>query len=231
MAPPQPPRLLPLTSSLTNLQLPKTHKSALQCVMVNIFFPMLIYYISLIFTSDLYAIVLATLPPTIETIVQLIRLKYVDPISLLQIVATTFAILVLWVTKEPTILIVKDSFTTMTLGIGLLVSLSWEENLIWHYFREFYGTNDSKRLAISRHWCNKSVQVASKRVCLVWALAMLLEAGIRIILSLVLSVSAMIIVSPLLALSFTALVLLWTRLYLSKLPALEPHKATIYQSI
>ena len=149
--------------------------------------------------------------------------------------ATALALAVLFLTNEPKVLLVKDSFTTMTIGIGFLLSLQWDdENLVWHYVRGFYGATDAKRASLAIYWRHPEVQAVSKCVCRVWGVALLLEASLRVTCIGLFSIGSMVLLSPLLAFVFALLVLLWTRSYVDhcNLPALEPPPTvSIYQAI
>ncbi|KDO25076.1 hypothetical protein SPRG_09216 [Saprolegnia parasitica CBS 223.65] len=210
------------------------HKNAAQFLLINLVLPLLLYYVSIPFATELHAILLSALPPALETLYHIVAFRCLDPISALQVLATVLALAVLFVTNEPKVLLVKDSFTTMTIGVGFLLSLQSEsENLVWHYVRGFYGSTDAKRASLATYWRHPEVQAVSARVCRVWGVALLLEASLRVTCIGLFSISSIVLLSPLLALVFALLVLLWTRSYVDQcnLPALDPPTVSIYQAI
>ncbi|EQC27441.1 hypothetical protein SDRG_14765 [Saprolegnia diclina VS20] len=223
--------LLPSTASSSWPQ-----KNAAQCVLINLVLPLLLYYASMPFTTELRAMLLAALPPALETLYQILVFRCLDPISALQVLATASALAALFLTNEPKVLLVKDSFTTMTIGAGFLLSLQWDdENLVWHYVRGFYGSSDAKRASLAVYWCHPEVQAVSKCVCRVYGVALLLEASLRVTCISLFSIGSMVLLSPLLALAFALLMLLWTRSYVDQcnLPPLElpPPTVSMYQAI
>ncbi|KAF0703783.1 Aste57867_7541 [Aphanomyces stellatus] len=200
-------------SSWMNLSPPPTHKCLAQFLVVNVVLPVAIYYAAAQLTTDTIALALSAIPPALETLQQVVAYRLLDPISLAQVVSIVLAIAILTVTHEPKVLLLQHSITTFTFGLLMLVSLNWDENLVWRYYREFYGTTDDMRVAMMAQWRDPHTRVLSQRICVVWGIGLLLESTVRVALIALLSVPSMVILSPALAFLFAALLLAWTMHY------------------
>ncbi|CAK4619197.1 hypothetical protein LEN26_001710 [Aphanomyces euteiches] len=227
-------------SSWLNLSPPPTHKCLTQFLVVNVVFPLAIYYSAAVFMTDMPALALSAIPPAAEALQQLVAYRLFDPISCVQVLSILLAIAVMWMSNEPKILLLQHSIMTYCFGTATLLSLNWEENLIWRYYREFHGTTDEKRVTMMAQWRDPRVRAMTKTICWVWGLTMLLEGTVRIAFVVIVPVKLMVILSPLLALGFTAIVFLWTYHFAQAngfstteidLAYARPQGTTVYQTI
>lgn len=70
-------------SPLLTSTAPPTHKNAAQFVLINLVLPLVLYYASLPFTTELRAVLLSALPPALDTLYQILAFRCLDPISAL----------------------------------------------------------------------------------------------------------------------------------------------------
>jgi hypothetical protein len=130
--------------------------------------------------------------------------------------------LLLLLFKEPKVLLVQHSITTLAIGLAMFASLRWEENMIWHYYREFHGDTDESRLLLAAYWRRQSpqVQLVTRCICRVWGSALCIDAILRVLFVFQYSVPTIVVLSPILTIVMAVFMALWTYMYVrqSNLP-------------
>ncbi|RHY12001.1 hypothetical protein DYB30_004129 [Aphanomyces astaci] len=207
--PPSPVNLLK-PSSWMNLSPPPTHKCVQQFLIVNVVLPIAIYYAASMVVSDMPALAFSAIPPAVEALQQLVAYRLLDPISCTVVVSVVLAVGLMYWTNEPKVLLLQHSILTVSFGIALLVSIHWDENIFWRYYREFCGTTDDKRVMLMAQWRDPNVKALTKTVSWVWGVGMLVEAVVRVGFVVLLPIKVMVILSPCLAFVFTIAVCSWT---------------------
>ncbi|ETV93678.1 hypothetical protein H310_12445 [Aphanomyces invadans] len=197
-------------SSWMSLSPPPTHKCLQQFVVVNVLLPIAIYYAAALAMPDMPALALSATPPALEALQQWIAYRLLDPISCAQVASIVLAVGLMYLTNEPKVLLLQHSIMTVSFGCAILVSIHWDENILWRYYREFCGTTDDKRVALMAQWRDPNVKALSKTVSWVWGIGMLAEAVVRIAFVVLVPIKIMVILSPCLALLFTVIVCTWT---------------------
>ncbi|KAF0703784.1 Aste57867_7542 [Aphanomyces stellatus] len=194
------------------------HKHVYQFLTVNVFLPILIYYIMIVVVTEAIALALSAIPPAAEAVHQMVAYRNTDPISSLQVLSIVLAIVFMCLTNDTRILFLKDSITTSIFGISLLVSTLWKENLVWHYYFQFESDSEEKRRDLLALHALPDVAAMTKHICLVWGGMFICEAAIRVVFIYLVSTNVMVVLSPCLALVFASLGCLYARQYVAQQP-------------
>ncbi|KAJ3277197.1 hypothetical protein HDV01_000249 [Terramyces sp. JEL0728] len=157
-------------------------RGILQMVMMNIILPIVIYSILEGRVSLVLALALSGIPPALEGLYNIYKTKQIDAIAVMVVISIIFSIVVVLVTSDAKLILLKDSIQTILLGLLFGTSIFMQENLIWRYNRQFSGHNPDTQKELDEQWKNPRVKQTTNILCIVWAIGFLIEAGIRIIL-------------------------------------------------
>jgi intracellular septation protein A len=112
--------------------------------------------------------------------------------------------------------LIKESFMTAAFGFICLGSLLAERPLMFYINRQFVAGDDPVRLA----WWNDlweefpNFRSAHRFVTVVWGIAYIAEAGLRVVFAVVLSPAQVVAISPVMAFGVTIALIAWTRRYM-----------------
>ncbi|GAB3416415.1 DUF3159 domain-containing protein [Flindersiella endophytica] len=140
--------------------------------------------------------------------------RHLDELSLLVLVFIGLGVVSMLAFNSPRLILIKDSAVTGLFGIVTLVSLFAPRPLMFYFGRRF-ATDGS---AESANWWNGLWQYAGFRrtqwvITVVWGVAYLAEAVLRIALTYVVSIETMVLVTNVLPLAVLAVLIGWTTLY------------------
>lgn len=157
-------------------------RGILQMVMMNIILPIVIYSILEGKVSLVLALALSGIPPALEGLYNIYKTRQIDAIAVMVIISIIFSIVVVLLTSDAKLILLKDSIQTVLLGLLFGTSIFMKENLIWRYNRQFSGHNPETQKEMDERWKNPRVKHVTNVLCMVWAIGFLIEATIRIIL-------------------------------------------------
>ncbi|KAJ3383199.1 hypothetical protein HDU92_004346 [Lobulomyces angularis] len=192
-------------------------------VLVNFILPAIIFNTLMKFTTEIVALLLSGVPPFIESIVIIITKRRVDIVSSVVLFCTLVGVVVTVATKNPLLLLVKDSCLTAFFGAAFLISLLFPTNLIWIYYQNFQTTKEDLE-KLDKEWLLPGVQRETKVICLVWGIGLIFESILRTLLNLFSKIELKILVNINIAFPpvFVALLGLWTYLYILYLEKKNP---------
>ncbi|MFJ9823557.1 VC0807 family protein [Streptomyces sp. NPDC101160] len=162
--------------------------------------------------SDFSALLASGVWPVLDTVVHLAWRRKLDEFALVTIFFLVLTAVVSLVgTHSARALIVKDSAVTGLFGVLCLVTLLAPRPLMFYFGRRFAtdGTAESAAWWNSL-WQYEGFRAVQRRMTVVWGVAYLVEATLRIVLSYALSVDAMVTVNPVLTYGTLGLLILWT---------------------
>ncbi|OQS02787.1 hypothetical protein THRCLA_04879 [Thraustotheca clavata] len=179
-------------------------------IVINIAMPILIYNYMKNYSSEIIAVALSGVPPTAKTIYEIVIHERKDLVSFMQIFSMIFSVILLMLTTDPKILMAKDSCTTIFMGIMHFISLTWEENLFFAIRRQI---SDKSKEEMDAKWAQPVVRETCRFLCIVWGVFMIVDACFRILLIYLLSVSTLIIISPIIGITCMLVMGSWTYNY------------------
>ncbi|CAK4616074.1 hypothetical protein LEN26_012865 [Aphanomyces euteiches] len=185
-------------------------------VFVNLVLPLVIYSVAVKYVADVYALLLSSIPPFVNTLVIIARERRCDVISALSVLSISMSTAITFVTRDARLLMAKDSFFTVGFGVAYWAStMCGKEDLIWFYNREFRGPEAKEELDMKYN--RPDVRSNSYFMCRVWGTGLLLEAAVRLVLIYTLPVSTMAYLSTLLMASTIFCLVLWTKCYVARI--------------
>ncbi|KAJ3325856.1 hypothetical protein HDV06_002241 [Boothiomyces sp. JEL0866] len=194
-------------------------RGIMQMVLMNIIFPLVIYAILEGKISLVLALALSGIPPALEGLYNVYKSKQMDAIAVMVIISIIFSIVVVLLTSDPKLILLKDSIQTVLLGLLFGTSVFMKENLIWRYNRQFSGHNPETQREMDEKWKNPRVKHVTNVLCIVWAVGFLIEAAIRIILIYTIPTDVLGYISPCLLVVVLGSLALFSVMYVKHIKA------------
>lgn len=142
------------------------------------------------------------------------RTRGPDMIGLVSLVFIVVGVATSLISGEPRFILVKESQLTGLFGLVCLGSLLLPRPLMFYFGRQFTGAGDPARAkSFEAMWQFPRFRAVNRRMTVVWGVAYLVEACIRIVLSFVLPIAVFLLVSPILAVGVTVGLISWTLAY------------------
>lgn len=181
---------------------------------------------------DLWALVISGVWPLLSIVVSLVRKGRVDEFGIFILVVLLASTLSSVLFSDPRLLLLKNSVFTGVLGLAFLGSLLLRRPVMFYFGRKF-GTDGSPE-GVARwdgFWADLSVFRHGQRVMtVVWGLAFVAEAVVRIPLVYALSVSAGVVIADVLPFVVIAALVTWTVLYAKRSAAASKAQAAALRS-
>jgi uncharacterized membrane protein len=166
-------------------------------IMFNIALPIATY---ILLTGNgmaaLPALVISGVWPALELGLSMARTRHADEFSIMVLIFLVLGVITALAFNSARLLLIKDSALTGLFGLVLLGSLLAPRPLMFYFGRKFATDGTPERIA----WWNGLWQYPDFRrgqrvLTTVWGVAFLGEAVLRILLSLMLPVSTMVVIS------------------------------------
>jgi intracellular septation protein A len=153
--------------------------------------------------TELQGLLLTSVIPLASAAWTLFRRRKLDPLSGTLLAAIVLGGAVSVLVNDPRVLLVKDSIVTGAIGLGFLVTLLTSRPLLVSFASALSG-DDPERLLTPQ------ARAVIQRLSIIWGLALLAEAAVRVALSFILVPTELMAVSPVLAIGVFGGVTLWT---------------------
>jgi hypothetical protein len=171
--------------------------------------PLTVYYVVRHHvSSDQRALVIAGFFPAAWIVVQWARTRRLDPIGAIVLFGFVVGVGVSELMGgNAFVLKVRDSAFTVTFGVACLASLLARRPVMFHIGKAMSAGDDPRRrAAYDELWEIDEAQRVFRVITVVWAVGLILEASLRILLAAVLTTGVFLAVSPVIGfLSFGAL--------------------------
>ncbi|MCE0761712.1 hypothetical protein LWC35_02095 [Pseudonocardia kujensis] len=156
--------------------------------------------------SDLTALTWGALFPLAGVLIGIARGRRVDVLAALSLGAIAVSLTGGLLLHSTTFLLVKESLVTGVIGLAFLGSLLARRPLPVVLLRGRPGAAE----VIETRWADPGFRRALRGITIVWGCALLAEAGLRVVLALLVPPGVLMIASPLLAAAVLGPVALWT---------------------
>ena len=165
------------------------------------------------------ALAITAIFPVIGVAIGWVRSRRLDALAIIAMVFIAIGLITSLVLQDPAVYLIKESFITGALGIACLISLLLPRPAMFYVGRYFASGRDP---AVARRydalWQYPYFRFTQRLITIVWALAYMAEALIRLALVRILGtskqgVATIVAVSPLLLGGVTLLALAWTFWY------------------
>lgn len=190
---------------------------------LNVAVPMICYQLSkqYLSPSELTALLLASVFPTLKSIYDLIRRREIDPVSVIVLLGIAAGIAALAFGGSYKVLLLRESVFTFAFGVACLCSLLFPSRrpLMFFFGRVFAAGGDPlRRAAFDASWQYPQARHRHRMITLVWGLLYIAEFAFRAVLIYTVSPAIVLAVSPVVLGTATILTILWTFRYASRRP-------------
>jgi len=169
--------------------------------------------------SEVVALMIASVFPTLKTLYGLRRRRAFDPVSLVILAGLLFGLAALMFGGGAKLLLVRESLFTGAFGVACLGSLLLRSRRpVMFYFGRFFaaGKDPRKRAEFDQYWQYPSFRRVQRIITLVWGLVFVGEFTLRVVFIYTLSPATVLAVSPLVLGGATLLTVLWTFSYAAR---------------
>ncbi len=169
--------------------------------------------------SEVVALLIASVFPTVKTLYGLSRRRDLDPVSLLILAGLLFGLGALAFGGGAKILLVRESLFTGAFGLACLISLLGRSRPpVMFYFGRFFAAGSDPRLraAFDQNWQYPAFRRVQRIMTLVWGLVFVGEFALRVVFIYTLSPAMVLAVSPLVLGGASVLTMLWTFRYAAR---------------
>jgi hypothetical protein len=157
---------------------------------------------------------IAAIFPFADTLIGLVRVRRVDPLAVLSLIAIIAGVATSSVTANAGFAVAKDSLFTTVFGLVFLGSLLAPRPLIFQLGRQYStGGDPAAKIAWDARWERPLFRRTIRLMTAVWGCGLLLEALLRFFAAFTLPVAISTIVSPVLQVGFVGGLCLWTSAY------------------
>lgn len=185
---------------------------------LNVIIPTLCYHLSkrYVSPSEITALLLASIYPTLKSVYDVARRHELDPVSGIVLLGIVTGIAALFFNGSYRVLLLRESLFTFALGLVCLGSLLLPSRrpLMFFFGRVFATGNDPvKRASFEASWQYPHARRGHRVITLVWGLLFIGEFAFRVALIYTVSPATVLAVSPIVLGTATILTIVWTMRY------------------
>lgn len=184
-------------------------------VVCNVVLPLLTYSVLTDYgMSEVGALSLSAVWPVVEIAVMFAIRRHVDEIGVLSLILIALGVVSSLLLNDPRVLLLKDSAVTGLFGLVILGSLLAPRPLMFYFGRKFATDGSPEKIEWwNGLWRYEGFRHTQRVLTVVWGVAFLGEAVLRVILTEMLSVDAMVTISAILPYVVFAALMTWTIVY------------------
>ena len=198
----------------------KTHspwKGVMASLFINAFLPWLLFTQMKAHTdwSDINILLLTSIFPIAGAALGLYESKRLDIISGITMVGILVSIGALLAGGDPKLLLIRESFMTLALGIWAFVSLVFLPRPLMFYFARqgACGYDTEKIRDFESRWQYPAFRQVMNRITLVWGMVFALEFAAKVVMVYKLKISQVLVAGPIVNNAATLGTLAWTFAY------------------
>ncbi|MFB7662807.1 VC0807 family protein [Kitasatospora sp. NPDC056138] len=165
--------------------------------------------------NDFTALLVSAGWPVLDLLINIAWKRRLDEFAVISLIFVALTMAVTLVGPHSArLLLVKDSLVTGLFGVLCLITLAAPRPLMFYFGRKF--ATDGSAEALERWnglWVHESFRTVQRNLTLVWGVAYLAEAALRVGLSYALSTGGMVTLNSVLSYGVTAVLIGWTITY------------------
>ncbi|WPP41585.1 VC0807 family protein [Paenibacillus hunanensis] len=158
--------------------------------------------------GSLLALSIVMMIPLIDNLIHLARHRKMDVFNGLMLAGFVLSLVMVLMGGSEKLLLMRESLVTVMIGLAFLGSLLLKRPLIYHMASRF-----SKGVDPERNWEYPYFRQVMRRLTLLWGVALVVEAGLKLLLINVLSTSQMLAISSPLFYAVIGLAIVGTIVY------------------
>ena len=183
-------------------------------LIVNFVLPYVIYDLAKPRLGDVHALMASSAPPIIWAVIEFVRRRRVDFISMFVLAGIALSLLAMAGGGSVKFLQLRERLVTAAIGLAFVISALIGRPLIYEFARASMRRSQSDQLADFEARRNDvRFRKAMTTMTLVWGFGLLAEAAVAATLVWTLTIRQYLIAGPILGYSATGLLGLWTFLY------------------
>ncbi|MGN6579966.1 MAG: VC0807 family protein [Bordetella sp.] len=186
---------------------------------VNFLLPWLVYRWALPRYGETGALYASAVPPIVWSIVEFMRLRRVDVMSLFVLAGIVLSIVAMMLGGDSRALLIRESFASGAFGVAFLLSLALRRPLVFYLARATVARQSEDDIArFEAAWAERPALRRSLRLMTAaWGAGLTLEMALRVWLVWHLSVERVLVVSPFISYAIYGALMLWTLWYRRRL--------------
>jgi hypothetical protein len=185
-------------------------------IVLNIAVPFGIYTVARRYfgLSDVYALTWSSIYPVFEIIFEYLKDRTLNFISVIVLIGTVTGVIGALIGGNPRLILIRESFFTLLLGLGCFVSLFVGRPLLFYFAREFQaGKNSQKRKEFTNLLQNPKAFSLFRMLTVVWGIVYVAEFILKVIIVYTFSISLNLIIAPLITNLIIFATIYWTFWY------------------
>ena len=159
------------------------------------------------------ALLLSGVFPALHVIINVIRHRRLDVVGALVLAGIVVGTVLGLVSHNARLVLVEGSVPTAVFGVACLASLWARHPLMFSFAREFTGPDTAKGQEMTRLWQYEGFRRIFRVITLVWGVAFLLEAALRVVIVYNTSTGTALAISKATPFVFFAIMSAWTVAY------------------
>ncbi|HLH22657.1 MAG TPA: VC0807 family protein [Chloroflexota bacterium] len=191
-------------------------RGLLPSLLVNVAAPVLVYrFLEGRGVAVLPALMATAVCPVVGILLGWARTRRLDVIGVISLVFIALGLATSFLSADPLFFLIKESFITGLFGLVCLASLAALPRPLMFYIGRQFVSGDNPALAarFDTFWQYALFRAAQRRITLVWGVAYVAEALVRVALALAVPIPVFLVVSPLMAMAVTVALIAWTFAY------------------
>ena len=183
-------------------------------IIVNFLLPWLCYRYGEPRWGEAGALMFSALPPVLWSVVELVRFRRVDALSLLVLLGIALSLLAMLLGGDARLLLLRESLVTGLIGCAFLASLLMKRPLVFYLARATLARESEQgRQRFERLWEQGDFRGAIRQMTMWWGLGLSLEATARVYMAWTWKVERVLLVAPFIAYGVMGALCLMTLLY------------------
>ena len=168
-------------------------------ILVNIVLPYLIYSLTQPRFGDVGALMAASTPPILRSVVEFARARRIDALSILVLLGIGLSLLAMLGGGSVRFLQLREKLVTVIIGVVFLASAAIGKPLMYELVRAFLArTNDPELTRVESVRNESFFRAIMMTMTLVWGFGLLADAVVSVALLYVLSIRTYLVVNPIL---------------------------------
>ena len=159
------------------------------------------------------ALLLSGVFPALHVIINVIRHRRLDVVGALVLAGIVVGTVLGLVSHNARLVLVEGSVPTAVFGVACLGSLWARHPLMFSFAREFTGPDTAKGQEMTRLWQYEGYRRIFRVITVVWGVAFLLEAALRVVIVYNTSTGTALAISKFSPFVFAAIMSAWTVAY------------------
>jgi len=162
--------------------------------------------------ADLFvALLVGTAVAAARAVYVIIRRREIDAFAIFMIITFGIGLVLTLITGSPRFLLAKDGISNAVSGLVFAVTLFFGKPMMFYLSQRFGATDDAERTRWRELWGTEAgFRAFFRMLTVVWTIAFLAEATVKIIMAMTLPVSVMAPILPFFTPVLITLLVVWT---------------------